>query len=103
MPSQENGIVVSGNKYSANRRIVMEFGAFVAAHLKEPLRLNVEPFAVRTIINDVMKSWIDNEYKCTNPSCLYCMEHRPSPDFRRRFRDKLGSKSEMIGYRRKEG
>lgn len=105
MPNENPRSVTRDNwasKYTANRRVVFEFGAYVAAHLKEPLRTNAEPFGLRQIINDVMKAWIDNDYRCIDPMCTYCREHRPSADFRRRFRDKLGGKSEREGFRRKD-
>ena len=103
MPStNDNGERISGSKYASNRRIVHEFGSYLLAHLMDTPAVAVDPYAIRELVNDIMKQWIDTEYRCDNPNCRYCAMMQPNPTFRRVFLNKLGSKSEIYGYRRKD-
>lgn len=104
MPStDDNGNRISGSKYASNRRIVHEFGSYLLAHYRIVQSLDtIDPYLLRERVNDLMKEWIDNGYRCNRRGCRYCKEAAPSKDFVRKFQDKLGSKSEVIGYRRKE-
>lgn len=76
------------------RRLVHEFAVYVVWHLS--LTKPTDNTAMRVLVNDMLREWIENEYKCGTFDCPYCLHKTHSyanrTGFRSMFRNLIGQK-----------
>ena len=51
------------------RRVVHEFAVYVVWHLS---LTKPDQTAIRTLVNDMLKDWLANDFACDTPKCVYC-------------------------------
>lgn len=83
---------VTEERRANTRRVVHEFAAYAVWHLSltKPQRL-----AMRVLVNDMLREWLDNEFTCGSVTCPYCEKESSiatRTGFRSMYRNLMGLK-----------
>lgn len=72
------------------RRVVHEFATYVVWHLSFT---KPDSVAMRTLINDMLRKWLDNDFACDSPNCIFCAKDTNIANrtgFRSMYRNLMG-------------
>jgi len=80
------------------RRLVHEFATYCVWHLS--LTKPNDTLAIRVLINDLLRNWLENEFTCGEYNCPYCAKESSiatRTGFRSMYRKLIGRKDMRNG------
>lgn len=72
------------------RRVVHEFAVYCVWHLS---LTKPDSLAIRTLLNDMLREWLVNDFTCNDAACTYCQKDTSIANrtgFRSMYRNLIG-------------